>query len=374
MSPQQARLRARDLGVAIGPYPIGPLNAITDVPGVAVGHATVNWGAPDLAPGHGPARTGVTIIWPQASAGDYGAALLRNPVAAGFFALSGTGELTARSEVEELGRINTPIALTGTMQVGLVYDAICRYLIERISGVGDSEGVVIPIVAECDDSYLHDARGAHLTHEHVYSALDAATTGPVAEGCVGGGAGMICFGVKGGIGSSSRRLPAEEGGWTVGALVMTNFGHRPRLTFAGVPLGPHLPPAPWERPAPSDRGSCIVVLATDAPLDGRQLTRVAKRGALGLGRTGSHGGNGSGELLLAFSTTYRPSESPGIASREVVEGDAIDSIFIAAIDSVEEAVLNAICMAVTTTGRHNRVVPALDLDMVRRLLAQYPHS
>jgi len=307
----------------------------------------------------------VTVIWPARD-------VLANPVAAGCFALSGAGELTGRSEIEELGHIGTPIALTGTMQAGLVYDAVCRYFIERVPGIGGEQGVLIPVVAECDDSYLHDARGFHLTHEHVYAALDSATGGPVAEGCVGGGTGMVCFNFKGGIGTSSRLLPPEQGGWTVGALVMTNFGRRPRLTFAGVPLGRQLPPVPGEPPAPSDRGSCIVVVATDAPLDGRQLARVAKRGALGLGRTGSTGSNGSGELLIAFSTGYRPREPPGTLRRLTIESDAIDPIFVATIDAVEEAVLSSLCMATTTTGRYGRVVPALDLQVVRAALARYP--
>jgi D-aminopeptidase len=278
MSRPDERLRVRDLGVLIGGHAPGAHNAITDVPGVEVGQTTVHWGEPDLPPGAGPARTGVTAIWPARD-------VLVNPVAAGCFVLSGAGELTDRSEIEELGQIGTPIALTGTMQVGLVYDAICRYVIERMPGAGAERGVLIPVVAECDDSYLHDARGFHLTHEHVYAALDGATGGPVAEGCVGGGTGMVCFHRKGGIGTSSRLLPAGQGGWTVGALVMTNFGRRPLLTFAGVPLGRYLPATPNEQPVPSDRGSCIVVVATDAPLDGRQLARVARRAALGLGRT-----------------------------------------------------------------------------------------
>lgn len=363
MSPPEPRLRARDLGVAIGSYAPGAYNAITDVPGVEVGQTTVSWGAPDLPAGEGPARTGVTVIWPARD-------VLTNPVAAGCFVLCGAGELTGRSEIEELGHIATPIALTGSMQVGLVHDALCRYFIDRVPGIGGDQGVLIPVVAECDDSYLHDARGLHLTRAHVDAALDGATGGPVAEGCVGGGTGMVCFNLKGGIGTSSRILPRGEGGWAVGALVMTNFGRRPRLTFAGVPLGRHLPPVPNEPPA--DRGSCIVVVATDAPLDGRQLARVAKRAALGLGRTGSTGSTGSGELLIAFSTSYRPREPPGSLRRLTIESDTIDPIFVATIDAVEEAVLGSLCMAETTTGRYGRVVPALDLQLVRAVLARYP--
>ena len=371
MSTSEPRVRARDLGIQIGTYAPGRWNAITDVAGVEVGQTTVSWGDGSEPPGHGPARTGVTAIWPQR--GD----LVRNPVAAGFFALSGTGEMTARSEIEELGRINTPFALTNTMSVGTVYDAICRYLVERDPGVGEPEdtGVLIPLVAECDDEWLHDARGFHITREHVYAALDGAASGPVAEGCVGGGTGMICFGFKGGIGTSSRMVPERFGGYTVGVLVMTNFGYRPRLTMAGAPIGAHFGPAPrgrsLEAELPKDDGSCIVVIATDAPLDGRQLARVAKRAGLGLGRTGSHGGNGSGELLVAFSTTYRPGETPGEQTQRSVESHTIDPIFIAAIDATEEAVLNSLCMATTTTGRHGHVIEALPLDELRELLKRY---
>jgi D-aminopeptidase len=317
----------------------------------------------------------VTAIWPHRDD------LITNPVAAGFFALSGTGEMTARSEIEELGRINTPIVLTNTMSVGLAYDATCRYLARHDPELGNQHGVLIPVVAECDDEYLNDVRGFHVTHEHVYKALDAARPGPVAEGCVGSGTGMICFGFKGGIGTSSRVLPPDLGGWTVGVLTMTNFGRRSRLTFAGIEAGHEA----WgtrheKRDRPSSQasshkgdrvdGSCIVIVATDAPLDGRQLARLAKRAALGLGRTGSAGENGSGELLMAFSTTYRPQQGSGTNNQTVIEGESVNDLFAAVVDATEEAVLNSLCMATTTTGRYGRVVEALPLDRVRALLAQ----
>jgi D-aminopeptidase len=373
----EERVRLRELGVSIGNYPTGTWNAITDVAGVEVGQTTVAWGDGSAPLGSGPARTGVTAIWPQREG------LLLQPVAAGFFALSGTGEMTARSEIEELGRINTPIVLTNTMSVGLAYDAVCRYLARQDPELGNQHGVLIPVVAECDDEYLNDVRGFHVTREHVDSALDAARTGPVDEGCVGSGTGMICFGYKGGIGTSSRKLPEDLGGWTVGVLTMTNFGRRNRLTFAGLPLGRELtvgtrdvgrglrgetPP----NPASSDRvdGSCIVIVATDAPLDGRQLARLAKRASLGLGRTGSAGENGSGELLMAFSTTYRPQVGPGTTTQTVIDGESVNDLFAAAVDATEEAVLNSLCMATTTTGRYGRVVEALPLDRVRTALAQ----
>jgi D-aminopeptidase len=358
-----SRTRLRDLGVSIGRLEPGPLNAITDVAGVEVGHVTVRYGSPDDLSGSGPARTGVTVIWPDRDD------LVRNPVAAGFFALSGKGEMTGRSTIEELGRINTPIGLTNTMSVGMVYDAICRYLVERDPRVGDDTGVQIPVVAECDDSLLHDARGFHITSQHVFDALDSAASGRVAEGCVGAGTGMHCFQFKGGIGTSSRRVDHLELEWTVGVLVLTNFGRRPRLTVAGVPVGWHFP---LDTPAPdSDDGSGIVVVATDAPLDARQLARVAKRASLGLGRTGSTGADGSGELLLAFSTTYRPNTGAPIARQEVVEGVEIDLVFEAAVDATEEAVLNALCMAETSDGRYGRSLDAIPLDELRKLLRRY---
>jgi D-aminopeptidase len=355
------RRRARELGITVGEYRPGALNAITDVAGVEVGHTTVNWGDASLPDGHGPSRSGVTAIWPARDVGE-------RPVAAGVFAIAGTGEMTGRSLIEELGQFSTPIVLTNTMSVGIVYDATCRYLVAR--GHVRRSRVVIPVVAECDDSDLHDAHGFHITREHVWEALDRASSGPVAEGCVGAGTGMHCFEFKGGIGTASRRLPDVLGGWTVGVLVQTNFGRRPRLTVAGIPVGHHMPLSSNASSGDHEQGSGIVVVATDAPLDGRQLARVARRAALGLGRTGSTGGHGSGELLLAFSTAFRPGRS-GVASREMVEGDAIDPIFGAAVESTEEGVLNALCMATTTDGRGGHVLEALPLDQLSALLRTY---
>jgi D-aminopeptidase len=280
-------MRARDLGIEVGRLATGKNNAITDVVGVEVGHCTVSYGTSADAAGTGPARTGVTAIWPHRDD------LVRNPVAAGFFALSATGEMTGRSEIEELGRINTPIVLTNTIGVGVGYDGICRYLIENDDEVGDQAGVLIPIVAECDDSTLHDARGFHLTVDHVAEALKVASSGAVGEGAIGAGTGMHAFRFKGGIGTSSRVLETNLGGWTVGVLVMTNFGARHRLTVDGVPIGRYLP-LPGPNVYVRDEGSGIVVVATDAPLDPRQLSRLAKRASLGLGRTGSIGADGSG--------------------------------------------------------------------------------
>jgi D-aminopeptidase len=363
----KARKRARDLGIRIGVHQTGTSNAITDVSGVEVGHCTIVSGSANDAPGTGPSRTGVTAIWPHRDD------IVRNPVAAGFFALSGTGEMTGRSEIEELGRISTPIVLTNTMSVGIGYDAVCRYLMQHDAAVGDDAGVVIPIVAECDDSFLHDARGYHVTTEHVFSALDNANAGPVDEGAVGSGTGMHTFRFKGGIGTSSRVLAEDWGGWTVGVLTMTNFGARHRLTVDGVPVGRSLP-LEESQGAVRDEGSGIVVIATDAPLDARQLARLAKRASLGLGRTGSIGATSSGELLVAFSTTFRPREAEQVSTHEVIDGYWADPLFDAVIDATEEAVLNSLFMATTTEGRYGRVLEAIPLDKVQQILEHHRYG
>ncbi|MEX2426294.1 MAG: P1 family peptidase, partial [Thermomicrobiaceae bacterium] len=327
---------------------------------------TVRQGSPDDAPSTGPSRTGITAIWPHRND------LVRRPVAAGFFALSGTGEMTGRSEIEALGRICTPIVLTNTMGVGVGYDAVCRYLVEHDSGVGGDDGVLIPIVAECNDAYLHDARGHHLRVEHVFQALDDATGGPVEEGAIGSGTGMQLFRFKGGIGTSSRVVSRAVGGWTVGVLTMTNFGVRHRLTVDGVLVGRHIPLE--GSPQLADDGSGIVVIATDAPLDSRQLARLAKRASLGLGRTGSFGADGSGELLIAFSTSYFPDTSSLVSEQRVIESHYIDSLFEAAVDATEESVLNALFMAQSTDGRYGRVLEAISLDTVGEIMGQYGRS
>lgn len=358
----QARCRARELGIRIGTGDTGSLNAITDVAGVEVGHCTVWSGDGSETAGSGPSRTGVTAIWPHRED------IVRNPVSAGFFALSGTGEMTGRSEIEELGRICTPIVLTDTMGVGIGYEGACRYLMDNDNGVGDDDpGFVIPVVAECDDSFLHDVRGSHLTVEHVAAALDSASSGVVQEGAVGSGTGMHSFRFKGGIGTSSRVLPEEFGGWTVGVLTMTNFGARHRLTIDGIPAGRWFPLTGEVDPT-RDEGSGIVIVATDAPLDARQLGRVAKRASLGLGRTGSVGADGSGELLIAFSTTNRPRTDQRVSTHEVIDGNWIDPIFEATIDATEESVLNALFMATTTDGRKGRSLQAIPLERVQEIL------
>lgn len=355
------RGRTRELGLKLGLLDPGPLNAITDVAGIRVGHCTVVHGDTPGGFGNGPARTGVTAIWP-------GDGLLRGGVPAGKHLLNGTGEMTGLEEVHELGHILTPIVLTNTLGVGLAYDATARYMIERYPELLKGGQVLIPVVGECNDGYLNDAHGMHVEREHVYVALDAMSDGPVAEGCVGSGTGMTCFGFKGGIGTSSRKLSAELGGYTVGVLAMTNFGERSFLNVAGVPVGQRYPHAgtsgaPFDDP---DDGSCIVVIATDAPLTSWQLSRVAQRGGLGLARVGSYSGNGSGDILLAFSTAYALPESGSSYTVTLVSDSAIDPIFAAAVEATEEAIVNSLCMAETTTGLLGRTVEAMPLDWIAK--------
>jgi D-aminopeptidase len=347
--------------------PTGTLNAITDVPEVQVGHSTVSWGDPPGAPGAGPARTGVTAIWPHRRG------ILDYPVPAGTHVINGTGEITCMTEINELGLLASPILLTNSMQIGGVYDATVRYLLERDHAIGRVKSVVMPVVGECDDSYLNDSRGLHVKPEHVWAALDSASTGPVAEGCVGSGTGMTCFGFKGGIGTSSRVVEIAGRHYTVGVLVMSNFGRRHRLTVAGVPIGeliPATPPATSMEPRKQGRheeGSAIVVAATDAPLTNHDLARLARRAGFGLVRTGSVGGNTSGEIALAFSTAYTLDVKP-FYSVELPHVFATDLLWEAATDAAEEAILNSLCMAATTEGRDGHVEHAIPLDRLQEIL------
>jgi D-aminopeptidase len=367
----EQRPRARDAGVVIGSLMPGPLNAVTDVAGVRVGHATVWEGEPPGAPGQGPARTGVTAI--LAHPGN----LFRERVFAGSFVLNGYGEIASRTIIDEWGLLGTPILLTNSMSLGTVYHAAVQYLCRTDPGIGILD-VVMPVVGECDDGTLNDIRGLHVRPEHVWAALDAAAPGPVAEGCVGSGTGMQCFGFKGGIGTASRLVEVAGERHTVGVLMMTNYGERTRLTIAGAPVGRHLTDLmPTVHP---HAGSCIVVVATDAPLHPQQLARLAKRSALGLARTGSTGADGSGEIMLAFSTAVRaPREAEaGRMSIDILISGSfrddvhpLDELFAAAVDATEEAALNALFTAVTVTGRDGNTLHALPLDRTLGLLERH---
>ena len=367
-TPPIPRVRLRDLGLFVGKLPTGPTNSITDVPNVTSGHATV-WR--DEAPppnGRGVARTGVTAIVPFDAA-----ALFDDRVAAGMSVLNGAGEMTGSLAIAEWGVLETPIFLTSTMAVGRVFDGAITELAARVPRIG-LDDAVIPVVGECDDGFLNDSRTVQIAVDDVARALaDAAarSPGPAPEGAVGAGTGMVAFELKGGIGSSSRMV----GAWTVGVLVLANFGRLDRLTVDGVPVGAELVGSGWaadhlEERTRHDQGSCIGVVATDAPLAPDQLRRLAVRSGLGLARTGSYAGHYSGEIFIAFSTGTRlprRAESAVIATTRVAE-EALDGLFEAAVDATEEAVLNALCVADTVVGLGGRSVPGLPLRRVVDIL------
>jgi D-aminopeptidase len=343
--PPAPRRRPRDLGLTIGLLEPGPWNAITDVAGVLVGHATVWRDEPAPPQGRGCARTGVTAVVPFGVADVYYRA-----VPAGVAVLNGAGELTGSIELGEWGLLETPILLTATMQVGRAYDGLVAALCDADPTCGD-ERVVIPVVGECDDSWLNDARRVQIDEADVRAALDTAVTGAPLEGVVGAGTGMICCGWKGGIGTASRRTPDGE---TVGVLLLTNWGDARRLTVDGVPVGHHL--VPPQRRASPPAGSCIGVVATDAACSAHDLGRMARRVGLGLARCGSTAHHGSGEIFCAFSTA------------RVAGQPALDPLFAAVVEATEEAVLNSLFVADTVTGRDGRVVRGLPVDDVLDLL------
>lgn len=374
------RPRTRELNIRIGQLDPGPLNAITDVPGVRVGHTTLIEGTGKLIPDRGPIRTGVTAILPHE--GD----LFLEKVTAAVLRINGFGEVTNSEQVHEMGFIEGPIMLTNTFNVPRVADAVIDWALARSTVMGIDTWGISPVVAETSDLWLNDIRGRHVDREHVFHAIDSATGGPVEEGAVGGGTGMICYDFKGGIGTSSRRLPSRLGGFTVGVLAQTNFGWRPQLTIDGVPVGRELEDyQPRSRqflagvdPRPVDTGSVIVVLATDAPCSHRQLTRLAVRAQNGLARTGSHTGNTSGDFVVAFCTTRRKrhfNEELTSTVEQIVEtGELINHLFWAVVEATEEAVLNSLFKADTMIGRDDRVIPGLPIEETVRLMKRYGHS
>lgn len=359
------RPRARDLGLVADELPPGAHNAITDVAGVRVGQTTLIAGDGPLRPGQGPVRTGVTIVLP------HGDNLFREKVRGAVHTINGFGKVCGFEQVRELGVIETPIALTNTLNVGLVADALVQHAIRESPEAGVSTSCPNVIVGECNDGYLSDMQGRHVRAEHVWAAIAAAASGPVAEGAVGAGAGTICFGWKGGIGSASRVVPAEAGGFTVGALVQSNFGRPGDLTIRGVPVGRHIRP-PDPRPQAQGQGSIMIVLATDAPLTSRQLRRLCVRAAAGLARTGSVYDHGSGDFVIAFSTAQRVAHEPAaLTATETVLADeqrAIGWLFRAVAASVEEAALNSLCQAETTVGRDGHTAYGLPVEEVAALM------
>lgn len=360
------RMRARELGFVRAGLSPGLNNAITDVEGVLVGQSTLRWGDGPLRPGQGPVRTGVTVILP------HGGNLFREKVRGAVHTINGFGCVYGFEQVRESGVIESPIALTSTMNVARVADALMEYSMNHNPELGVRAGYVNVVVGETNDSYLNDVRGRHVRLEHVSSAIESASSGPVEEGAVGAGAGTSCFGWKGGIGTASRTLPPELGGYTLGALVQTNFGSPRNLVIRGAPIGEHLQPPATSAGAVSDRGSVMVVLATDAPLNSRQLRRICVRAAAGLAWTGSHYGHGSGDFVIAFSTADRIEWRPkSLTSTRTVLADeprVIEMLFRAVAESVEEAVLNSLCRAETVVGRDGNTRYALPLDEVTALV------
>jgi D-aminopeptidase len=346
--------------------PSGPTASIVDVPGVGVGHATVWRDEPPPPEGRGIARTGVTVV-------DLGGNLYRSPVPAGGAILNGAGECTGFIAAGEWGLAETPVFLTSTMQLGRVYDAACELLMEEEPAIGTD--VIIPIVAECDDSFLNDTRRMQVSAADVRSALRAARDsigGPApAEGAVGSGTGMSCFDFKGGIGTASRLTPS---GHTVGVLLLSNFGTQERLTVDGIPVGRILPALEPASAHPPPAGSCIVISVTDAPLDSAACVRLARRAGLGLARTGSTANHGSGEIFLAMATGLRAQRDHDGGSAEPLRttdplvGSALDPFFAAVVEATEEAVLNSMLAAPTVTGRDGNTSYGVPGDQVRELL------
>jgi L-aminopeptidase/D-esterase-like protein len=387
----QTKSRARDLGVPFDGTP-GAYNAITDVKGVEVGHTTLISGEGKLVVGKGPVRTGVTAIHPRGEASN-------DAVFAGWFTLNGNGEMTGTTWVDDSGFLNGPVMITNTHSVGVVRDAVIAWKVKR--GEPDMEGYwwSLPVVAETWDGWLNDINGFHVHPEDAWHALDTAHSGPVEEGSVGGGTGMICNEFKGGIGTSSRVLDAKAGGYTIGVLVQCNYGRRRELRIAGVPVGKEIPEKPAygddenasviegssigaKKIAGKDTGSIIIVVATDAPLIPTQLKRVAKKVSLGLGRDGSYSGDGSGDIFIAFSTANPgavaapneklPANDPrNLHQLTMLPNDSLDPIFLATVQATEEAVVNAMVAAETMKGIDDHEVIALPHERLREVLRKY---
>ena len=387
--PTPVKPRARELGIALGGQP-GPLDAITDVPGIEVGHTTlISGGEGQLVKGKGPVRTGVTALWPRGKAGTA-------PVFAATYALNGNGEMTGAHWVNESGLLHGPLLLTNTFSVGTVHEAVIAWASKK----GLAWDLGLPVVAETYDGILNDVEGFHVKAEHVFRALDGASGGPVAEGSVGGGTGMLCHGFKGGIGTASRKLSEAHGGYTVGVLVQCNYGQRRLLSVAGVPVGKEItdlqscttrdqPPSnplikrmsactPKGASLPSfpeGMGSIIVVVATDAPLLSHQLGRLARRVPLGIGKMGGLGEDSSGDIFLAFSTQpTQPAGESKVANVSMLSNDHITPLFEATVQATQEAILNSMLAADTMTGADGIRVFALPHDRLQEAMRKYGHK
>ncbi|MDP6664178.1 MAG: P1 family peptidase [SAR202 cluster bacterium] len=358
------RSRLRDLDIVIGDLPVGPNNAITDVPGVLVGHTTLSFDEPRVA------RTGVTVVVPCDGR------IHEDNVFAAYHVLNGNGEMTGLPWIDETGLLGSPVAITNTNQVGVVRDALVEHAVDR-----GMAGWILPVVAETYDGFLNDIDGFHVTKEHVFQALDSASDGQVAEGNVGGGTGMMCHGFKGGIGTSSRVAEAPGGPYTVGVLVQANYGSRKHLRVDGVPVGREIGPddVPLPRRTAGREGSIIIVVATDAPLVPVQCRRLAQRATVGLARVGGVGHNSSGDIFLAFATGNHPSHDPNddaspdsseLVDLKMLPNNLIDSLFDATAEAVEESILNALTAAETTAGFQG-TAHALPLDRLQEIMSEY---
>ncbi len=368
-------VRARDLGIPFDGTP-GKFNAITDVPGVEVGYTTLISGEGKLEVGKGPVRTGVSAILPR------GRDAMNDPVFAGYFSLNGNGEMTGTAWVEESGFLEGPIVLTNTHSVGVARDAVIAWRLAH--GGPDAEGFAwsLPVVAETWDGWLNDVDGFHVKPEHVAHAIESVQSGAIEEGSVGGGTGMICYEFKGGTGTASRVVfvagigesnsSAAPNPFTIGVLVQANCGRRPQLTIRGLEVGKKIPGSVYKR----ETGSIIIVVATDAPLLPHQLKRLARRASLGLARTGSVSGNGSGDLFIAFSTgnPHAADAKPPIRTIETMPNDLMDPLFTATVEATEEAIINALVDNHDMTGRDNHKVEALPHDRLRALFQKRNQS
>jgi len=363
-----ARPRARDLGIPFDGTP-GALNAITDVDGVLVGQTTLIEGSGKLVVGAGPVRTGVTAVLPR------GAASMQQFSYAGWYSENGNGEMTGTTWVEESGFLEGPVMITNTHSVGVVRDAVIAWRVAHGAPDATDSWWSLPVVAETWDGWLNDINGFHIKPQHVFQALDGAASGKVAEGSVGGGTGMVCNGFKGGIGTASRKLAAADGGYVLGVLVQCNYGRRPNLRIAGIPVGREIEgddPYAWMPSDHAELGSIIVVVATNAPLLPHQLKRIARRVSLGIGRTGSIAGNGSGDIFIAFSTANPgASDIKHVVDVKMLPNDSLDPLFAATVEATEEAIDNAMVAAEDMTGIDGHRVRALPHDKLRAVLAKY---
>jgi D-aminopeptidase len=360
----EKRRLLRHFGFQVGRFPNGPKNSITDVPGVKVGHSTIIEGTGKRKPGTGPVRTGVTAIFPNDN-------VYMERAIAGAHILNGAGEVSGLIQIQEWGLIETPILLTNTLSVGRVSDGCVKWMSERYPEMGNLYEVVIPVVGECDDSFLNDAVGRHIKQRHVFEALNSATQSMVAEGSVGAGTGMVCCDFKGGIGSSSRIVIVDEHPYTIGVLVLTNFGRIDDLRILGIPVGRKLVPTFGAIKKRSDNyGSIIAVVATDLPLSRFQLSWLCKRASLGIGRCGSFAAYSSGEIIVGFSTKNKVAREPELAIQQFdrMYDQFMDDSFEATIEATEEAIINSLLNNHDMVGANENFVPALPVDRLQSIM------